>query len=128
MNMERNSEQHLQLVYVIGPPHSEKLQAHDFGPEDLQSLSDAVDGFSLMTYDFSSPHNPGPNAPLKWIRSVLQLLLGSPRNGVQSLARKIFLGINFYGNDFTLTGGISSFYSHCVTIIRLLVIVIRVGK
>ncbi|XP_031262968.1 chitinase domain-containing protein 1 [Pistacia vera] len=105
VNSVRNSEQHLQLVYVIGPPHSEKLQAHDFGPEDLQSLSDVVDGFSLMTYDFSGPHNPGPNAPLKWIRSILQLLLGSPRNGVQTLARKIFLGINFYGNDFILAGG-----------------------
>ncbi|KAJ0112762.1 hypothetical protein Patl1_00582 [Pistacia atlantica] len=105
VNSVRNSEQQLQLVYVIGPPHSEKLQAHDFGPEDLQSLSDAVDGFSLMTYDFSGPHNPGPNAPLKWIRSILQLLLGSPGNGVQSLARKIFLGINFYGKDFILAGG-----------------------
>ncbi|EOX95742.1 Glycosyl hydrolase superfamily protein isoform 2 [Theobroma cacao] len=101
----RNPEQKLQLVYVIGPPHSEKLQQHDFGPEDLQSLSDAVDGFSLMTYDFSGPNNPGPNAPIQWIRFTLQLLLGPPGNNAQSLAPKIFLGINFYGNDFVLSGG-----------------------
>ncbi|KAG6749607.1 hypothetical protein POTOM_046665 [Populus tomentosa] len=97
----RNGKQYLQLVYVIGPPYSEKLQPHDFGPEDLQSLSDDVDGFSFMTYDFSSPHNPGPNAPLKWIRFTLQILLGN--SGARALANKIFLGINFYGNDFVIS-------------------------
>ncbi|KAL6131061.1 hypothetical protein ACLB2K_069439 [Fragaria x ananassa] len=100
---ERNNKNRLQLVYVIGPPHSETLQVHDFGPKDLQSLSDAVDGFSLMTYDFSGPHNPGPNAPLKWIESILQLLLGTNKN--TALANKILLGINFYGNDFILSEG-----------------------
>ncbi|KAM7274952.1 hypothetical protein ACFE04_016818 [Oxalis oulophora] len=90
----------LQLIYVIGPPYSEKLQAFDFGPKDLQSLSGAVDGFSLMTYDYSNPHNPGPNAPLKWISFCLQMLLA---DGARSLAHKIFLGINFYGNDFILS-------------------------
>ena len=109
MRSTRNHEQQLQLVYVIGPPHSEKLQQHDFGLEDLQSLSDTVDGFSLMTYyDFSGPNNPGPNAPLEWIRFTLQLLLDSTGNNAQSLAPKIFLGINFYGNDFVLSGGIIS--------------------
>lgn len=99
----RNGKQYLQLVYVIGPPYSEKLQPHDFGPEDLQSLSDDVDGFSFMTYDFSSPHNPGPNAPLKWIRFTLQILLGN--SGARALSNKIFLGINFYGNDFVISEG-----------------------
>lgn len=112
MSSARSSKQHLQLVYVIGPPQSEKLQAHDFGPGDLQSLGDAVDGFSLMTYDFSGPQNPGPNAPLKWIRFTLQLLLGTTDSGIQSLAHKIFLGINFYGNDFILSEGI--FYFSCI--------------
>ncbi|KAJ0662219.1 putative glycoside hydrolase superfamily [Helianthus annuus] len=65
----------LQLVYVIGPPHSDRLHEYDFGPQDLQSLGDAVDGYSLMTYDFSNPQNPGPNAPLKWVHSTMQLLL-----------------------------------------------------
>lgn len=110
VNSVRNRKQHLQLVYVIGPPHSEKFQPHDFGPVDLQSLSDAVDGFSLMTYDFSGPHDPGPNAPLKWISFTLQLLLGSPGIGTRSLARKIFLGINFYGNDFVLSEGMPFFF------------------
>ncbi|KAG2725501.1 hypothetical protein I3760_01G069200 [Carya illinoinensis] len=44
----KNDKQRMQLVYVIGPPHSEKLRKHDFGLEDLQSLSNAVDGCSLV--------------------------------------------------------------------------------
>lgn len=105
LSSEKNDKLPLELIYVIGPPHSEKLQAHDFGPEDLQSLGNDVDGYSLMTYDFSGPQNPGPNAPLKWISSTLELLRGSTGNGVWSLAHKIFLGINFYGNDFILSEG-----------------------
>lgn len=106
VSSENISEQKLQLVYVIGPPSSEKLQAHDFGPKDLETLSEAVDGFSLMTYDFSNPHNPGPNAPLKWIQIILQILLGgASANSAQNIAPKIFLGINFYGNDFSLSKG-----------------------
>jgi len=109
VSSSRNGKQYLQLVYVIGPPYAEKLQPHDFGPEDLQSLSDDVDGFSFMTYDFSSPHNPGPNAPLKWIRFTLQILLGN--SGARALANKIFLGINFYGNDFVISEGTSLYFS-----------------
>ncbi|KAL1198103.1 hypothetical protein V5N11_001190 [Cardamine amara subsp. amara] len=100
----RNHEQHMQFMYVVGPPHSEKLQIYDFGPEDLQFLKDSVDGFSLMTYDFSNPQNPGPNAPLKWIDFTLKLLLGSSNNIDSNLARKVLLGINFYGNDFAISG------------------------
>ncbi|WCJ22392.1 Chitinase domain-containing protein 1 [Euphorbia peplus] len=100
-----NSEQQLQLVFVIGPPHSQELQVHDFGPEDLQVLDDAVDGFSLMTYDFSGPQNPGPNAPLNWIRFTLQMLLRTGGKSVPRVGQKIFLGLNFYGNDFLLPAG-----------------------
>jgi len=96
----------MQFMYVVGPPRSEKLQMYDFGPEDLQFLKDSVDGFSLMTYDFSNPQNPGPNAPVKWIDLTLKLLLGSSNNIDSNIARKVLLGINFYGNDFVISGGI----------------------
>eukprot|EP00268_Persea_americana_P027279 TRINITY_DN26700_c0_g1_i1.p1 TRINITY_DN26700_c0_g1~~TRINITY_DN26700_c0_g1_i1.p1 ORF type:complete len:482 (+),score=54.71 TRINITY_DN26700_c0_g1_i1:127-1446(+) len=106
VHLERNnSNRHLQLVYVIPAPRSEELKNYDFGPDDFQSLSEDVDGFSLMTYDFSGPHSPGPNAPLNWIRSSLQMLLGDTANGSPSHVDKIFLGINFYGNDFILSEG-----------------------
>ncbi|KAK1268782.1 hypothetical protein QJS04_geneDACA008163 [Acorus gramineus] len=99
-----DTNRHLQLVYVIPAPRSEDLKEYDFGPHDLQQLMDDVDGFSLMTYDYSGPQSPGPNAPLKWIQSCLQLLLGDTEDVSQSSARKVFLGINFYGNDFMLSG------------------------
>ncbi|KAM0938461.1 putative glycoside hydrolase family 18, catalytic domain, glycoside hydrolase superfamily [Dioscorea sansibarensis] len=95
-----NSSHHLELIYVIPAPRSQNLGEYDFGPQDYQELKNAVDGFSLMTYDFSSPQSPGPNAPLQWIRSSLQLLLSDAEDG-----HMIFLGINFYGNDFVLSGG-----------------------
>ncbi|KAG8363264.1 hypothetical protein BUALT_Bualt19G0004100 [Buddleja alternifolia] len=106
IRLEHSKGQSLQLVYVIGPPRSEKLEEYDFGPEDLRSLSDSVDGFSLMTYDFSGPQNPGPNAPLKWIHSILLLLLDARAGDNQKVAKKIFIGINFYGNDFVVSGGL----------------------
>ncbi|XP_057805801.1 uncharacterized protein LOC131020795 [Salvia miltiorrhiza] len=107
VSLDQHKGQRLQLVYVIAPPRSKELEEYDFGPEDLRRLSDDVDGFSLMTYDFSGPQNPGPNAPLKWIHSTLQLLLdAASTDGRQKLAKKIFIGINFYGNDFVASGGL----------------------
>lgn len=110
--LDRNGKTNLQLVYVIGPPRTDKLQEHDFEPVDLQAPSDAVDGFSLMTYDYSSPYNPGPNAPLKWIRSTLHLLAAAGCKG-RRLAEKIFVGLNFYGNDFVLSKGMYIFILLC---------------
>ncbi|CAA6661046.1 unnamed protein product [Spirodela intermedia] len=104
VNSSASPRGHLELVFVIPPPRSQHLKEHDFGRDDLRRLLDIVDGFSLMTYDFSGPHSPGPNAPLLWIRSTLELLLGDD-GGARENAYKIFVGINFYGNDFLLTEG-----------------------
>lgn len=105
VGLEIESKKSLQLIYVIGLSHSEMLNEYDFGLEDLQTLSDSVDGYSLMTYEFSSPQNPGPNEPLKWIHTIMQLLLRSTDSSSQTLDQKIFIGLNFYGNDFALSGG-----------------------
>lgn len=105
-----DAARHLELIYVISP-HSEKLGEYDFGPQDLQQLSDAIDGFSLMTYDFSGPHRPGPNAPLNWIHSSLHMLLGDSNSDAHGNAHKIFLGINFYGNDFILSEGMRAVWN-----------------
>ncbi|KAG0492117.1 hypothetical protein HPP92_005219 [Vanilla planifolia] len=106
LNSIRNSSHHLELIYVIPAPRSQNLAEYDFGPQDLHQIADVVDGFSLMTYDFSGPQNPGPVAPLSWIHSSLQLLLGADnQDGPPRHASKIFLGINLYGSDFVVTGG-----------------------
>lgn len=99
----RNDDHKLELIYVIPAPRSPNLNEYDFGPQDLQQLCDAVDGFSLMTYDFSGPQSPGPNAPLNWVRTSLSMLVGD--SDAQNHARKILLGLNFYGNDFLIPEG-----------------------
>ncbi|CAI9764130.1 unnamed protein product [Fraxinus pennsylvanica] len=90
---------------AIHPPRSDKLEEYDFGPEDLRSLIEAVDGFSLMTCDFSGPQNPCPNAPSNWIRYTLQLLHDGTASDRKKLDKKIFVGIIFCGNDFIVSGG-----------------------
>lgn len=100
----KSGGRHLELIYVIPAPRMLELSHQDFGPEDLLQLADCVDGFSLMTYDFSGPQNPGPSAPLEWVRHSLTTLLAA-KGSSHSNSQKIFLGINFYGNDFVLSGG-----------------------
>ncbi|KAL6842573.1 hypothetical protein ACP4OV_027417 [Aristida adscensionis] len=100
----KSSSHQLELIYVIPAPRTQELSNQDFGPEDLLQLADSLDGFSLMTYDFSGPQNPGPSAPLKWVQYSLTTLLGAKASS-HSHSRMIFLGINFYGNDFLLSRG-----------------------
>ncbi|KAJ3670921.1 hypothetical protein LUZ60_008347 [Juncus effusus] len=101
VNSKSNPGQQLQLIFVIPPVRTKELSNYDFAPGDLRQLADSVDGFSLMTYDFSGPQTPGPNAPLEWMKYCLNMLLS------ENIENKhmIFLGINFYGNDFELSDG-----------------------
>ncbi|XP_042385715.1 chitinase domain-containing protein 1-like isoform X1 [Zingiber officinale] len=104
VDLTRRTDDHkLELIYVIPAPRSPNLNEYDFGPRDLQQLCDAVDGFSLMTYDFSGPQSPGPNAPLNWVHTSLSMLVGD--SDAKNHARKILLGLNFYGNDFLIPEG-----------------------
>ncbi|KAL4642167.1 chitinase domain-containing protein 1 isoform X1 [Arapaima gigas] len=91
----------LGCVLVIPPPLAPGTgQPGMFGRDEFEQLAPVVDGFSLMTYDFSVPGRPGPSSPLPWIREcVLQL---SPQT---KWRHKILLGINLYGLDFSSQGG-----------------------
>eukprot|EP00270_Netrium_digitus_P016474 TRINITY_DN5918_c0_g1_i3.p1 TRINITY_DN5918_c0_g1~~TRINITY_DN5918_c0_g1_i3.p1 ORF type:complete len:487 (+),score=133.97 TRINITY_DN5918_c0_g1_i3:57-1463(+) len=64
----------LQLFFVIPPP-STYDHPSVFTATDVAIVEADVDGFSVMTYDFSNPAHPGPNSPLPWIHSCLSLLL-----------------------------------------------------
>ena len=44
-----------------------------FLEDDFSRLAENVDYFSLMTYDYSSPSNPGPNSPITWIERLAYL-------------------------------------------------------
>lgn len=90
----------MQLHFVIPPPTDPTKDARSFSRADMAVLGNTVDGLSMMTYDFSGPSRPGPNAPASWIRSTLQML---PTN--DTAAPEVLLGLNFYGNDFTLPLG-----------------------
>ncbi|CAM6104767.1 unnamed protein product [Calypogeia fissa] len=96
-----------QLIFVIPPPGKPR-DPSSFSSSDLSYLSDVVHGFSLMTYDYSSAHYPGPNAPLPWVRQCLQLLFpsGAKEGATKSDNReKMLMGINFYGNDYVIPQG-----------------------
>lgn len=89
----------LDCILVIPPPVTSAGQPGMFGREEFEQLAPAVDGFSLMTYDYSSGANPGPSSPLPWVRDcVLQLAPGA------QWRHKILLGLNLYGLDFTNQG------------------------
>lgn len=42
--------------------------------QDAADLLPLVSGLSVMTYDYSLPNSPGPNAPAAWVRSNAEAL------------------------------------------------------
>lgn len=58
----------------------------------------------------------GPNAPLEWVKQSVKAL--SPESNEQS--KKIYIGLNFYGMDYSPSGGsgrynsyVSDLWYHC---------------
>ncbi|XP_025831857.1 chitinase domain-containing protein 1 [Agrilus planipennis] len=92
------SSEQLDLFLVVPPKRG--MQEEMFTGKNFDDLYDYVTGFSLMTYDFSNPQRPGPNAPLPWVKDCIQFLSSS-----QEKRKKILTGLNFYGNAYTPNGG-----------------------
>jgi spore germination protein YaaH len=66
---------------------------------DYHALGAAVDELKIMTYSYSGPwSSPGPQAPLAWTRAVIDFA----RTVVP--AKKIYLGLPFYGYDWHAGG------------------------
>ncbi|KAJ3375035.1 Chitinase domain-containing protein 1 [Allomyces arbusculus] len=60
----------------------------------IAALADYVDGFSLMTYDYSTARRQiGPNAPLPWVEEHIERLCPPPPAPCDHL----LVGLNFYG-------------------------------
>ena len=55
-----------------------------------------------MTYDYSNVERPGPNSPIKWIRECVKMLV--PK-ATSPLRKKLLMGMNMYGYDYTPSGG-----------------------
>ncbi|KAI9189783.1 SWI/SNF and RSC complex subunit Ssr3 [Blastocladiella emersonii ATCC 22665] len=84
------------LVLVVPPYHTDQVtDAHSaqavFGAAAYRKLAPLIEGFSLMTYDYSAGRGEyGPNAPIQWVhKNVERLCLTS--------CAKLFVGLNFYG-------------------------------
>ncbi|KAL1498160.1 hypothetical protein ABEB36_009003 [Hypothenemus hampei] len=91
------SLENLDFILVIPPKRGD---SHLFTEKHFDTLYDHVTAFSLMTYDYSNPRMPGPNAPINWIEdSIISLTSNITRRP------KILMGLNFYGNDYTADGG-----------------------
>jgi len=91
----------MKIILVIPPPFYASKKPGAFDKHDFELLAPVLDGFSLMTYDYSSHGRPAPNAPLQWMKDCVLSL--SPVKGKQR--SKILLGLNFYGQDFAPVGG-----------------------
>ncbi|CAG2196463.1 CHID1 [Mytilus edulis] len=88
------------LILVIPPPVYASDQAGMFGKKEFDKLAPVIDGFSLMTYDFSNPQRPGPNSPILWMKQCVEAI--DPK---ATDRKKILLGLNFYGNEYHAGGG-----------------------
>uniref|UniRef100_A0A2A4K9T6 Chitinase domain-containing protein 1 n=1 Tax=Heliothis virescens TaxID=7102 RepID=A0A2A4K9T6_HELVI len=95
------SEEDLSLILVYPPYRG--YPTDEFFIQAFNDIYPYVEAVSVMTYDFSSPQKPGPNAPLYWVRLCLEKLVDNDEN--PSKRSKILLGLNFYGNSYTANGG-----------------------
>ncbi|XP_063254299.1 chitinase domain-containing protein 1 isoform X1 [Prinia subflava] len=93
-------EAQLKLILVIPPAVAAGTnQPGMFTKREFDQLASAIDSFSLMTYDYSAPHRPGPNSPLPWVRACVEVL-----DPDSKWRNKILLGLNFYGMDYSALG------------------------
>ncbi|XP_046914230.2 chitinase domain-containing protein 1 [Dermatophagoides farinae] len=92
----------LELHIAVPPPIYYGDSLSTFQKDDIERLAPYIQGFSVMTYDYSDPSRPGPNSPLNWIQKCIRLL--APKD-TSPVLKKILIGLNFYGNDYSITGG-----------------------
>ncbi|CAI4228611.1 unnamed protein product [Auanema sp. JU1783] len=95
------NEKDLETVVVVGAPlFTEYRETGMFTASHLYQLGPRVDYIQMMTYDFPSS-NPSGVAPYEWIEKSIQTVL----DGSQLLAKKLMIGINYYGYEYPKGGG-----------------------
>ncbi|XP_013787202.1 chitinase domain-containing protein 1-like [Limulus polyphemus] len=92
----------MDFILVIPPPLYHRNKPGMFTHEDFVRLAPFVTAFSLMTYDYSNPERPGPNSPVPWMKKCVEHLVPNKNSADR---KKILLGLNFYGYDYTSVGG-----------------------
>lgn len=91
-------------MLVVPPPRLE-ANIDYFQQKHFEQLLPVVSAFSLVTYDFSTAQRPGANAPLYWIQNAVEHICPDTVPNYAEKRRKILIGLNMYGNDYTLEGG-----------------------
>lgn len=76
-----------------------------FTARSFETLYPVMEAFSLVTYDFSNPQRPGANSPLSWARQAVENICPNTLENFALKRRKILIGMNMYGYDYTLAGG-----------------------
>lgn len=73
----------MQVLIVAIPPVQPSHHVRPFARSDhVAELAPHVDGFSLMTYDYTfDSAKPGPNAPVKWQQLNVERILESGKAG-----------------------------------------------
>ena len=69
-----------ELLLAVPPVIAAAVGAATFSTADLALFGSFVDGFSVMSYDYStSLRGAGPNAPLWWLKENLRKALAGQR-------------------------------------------------
>ncbi|PRW33623.1 chitinase domain-containing 1 [Chlorella sorokiniana] len=93
-----------QLVLAVSPLVPAPGRQAQLSERDAEELLAFVDGLSVMTYDYSSAQQPGPNAPLPWVRQNADAFAASADRAPGRPRHKVLLGLNFYGQEFVWKG------------------------
>jgi chitinase domain-containing protein 1 len=92
LHQKIHSKPNRYLFLAIYPKHT-YYQQEFITADNIKLLEPLVDGFSLMTYDYS--RGAGPNAPIEWIEDNVKHL--DPEGLYRA---KILIGLNMYGYGF----------------------------
>lgn len=89
---------------LVIPPLRVKNQSF-FTASHFERLYSVMEAFSLVTYDYSNPQRPGANSPLWWVRQAVEHICPKTIKGYLEKRRKVLIGLNMYGYDYTIAGG-----------------------
>ncbi|CAK9293656.1 unnamed protein product [Gordionus sp. m RMFG-2023] len=90
-----------EIVLVIPPPFYDEKTPGLFQRDDMDHLKSFIDRFSVMTYDYATNvRSVGPNSPYSWIKKCVEFLVDDEDVVTR---RKLFIGTNFYGYDFSIS-------------------------
>lgn len=93
-------------MLVIAAPKSDDDE-HNFRQEHFEDLYPHISSFSLATYGFSNAERPGANAPLNWIRQVVEDICPDTLPSYDEKRKKILIGLNMHGYDYSTRGDAS---------------------